>query len=293
MKSSGAIWTKINQYKPLNISIKMKTLTLVCNFVLLGLVGVGILTSGLPNESDLLIPVLLAIAGMFMNILLISGSSAGIDAILPEGNSILEAIKKRWSFYLFLKIFAIIINSIILAIVLTKSRSGSGYLLPYLLAFVVITLVLSIVRIAIGKWNRFKGLKRTFFLTGIILAILFVGTMTTFQILIGNGIKENISIAKKEYPGKAENALLAYLADSTRSQRDRTQIAVWTLGQIRSRKALPILNSLYKNDPEGKTCRHDSELCQYEIHKAIVSIESNWMGAKEKNVFGSWARLNK
>jgi hypothetical protein len=286
MKNSGTIWTKINQYKPLNISIKMKTLTLACNFVLLGLVGVGILTSGLPKESDSLIPVLLAIAGIFLNILLISGSSAGINAILPDRNSILEAIKKRWSFYLFLKIFAIILNSILLAIVLTESRSGSGYLLPYLLAFVVLTLVLSIVRIAIGTWNRFNGLKRTFFLTGIILALLFVGTMTTFQILIGNGIEENISIAKKEYPGKADDALLAYLADSTKSPQDRTEIAVWTLGQIRSRKALPVLKSLYKNDK-------GMNFSQYEIHKAIVNIESNWMGAREKNVFGSWARLNK
>ncbi len=271
----------------------MKTLTLVCNFVLLGFVGVGILTNGLPEESDSLILVLLMIAGLFMNIIMITGSKVGTGSLMPEQNSILESGQKRWSFYMFLKIFAIILNSIILVIISGEYRSGSGYLIPYLMAFVVLTLVLSIVRISISRWNRFNGLKRTVFLSGIILAFLFIGTMTTFQILIGNGIKKNISIAKNEYPGKAEDALLAYLADSTKSPRDRTQIAVWTLGQIRSGKALPVLKSLYKNDPEGMACRHDSELCQYEIHKAIVSIESNWMGAKEKNVFGSWARLNK
>jgi hypothetical protein len=36
-----------------------------------------------------------------------------------------------------------------------------------------------------------------------------------------------------------------------------------------------LLKDLYKDDPEGKTCygRHDVELCQYEIHKAIRAIE--------------------
>lgn len=268
----------------------MKTFTVVCNFVLLGLAGIGILTSGLPKETGSLILVLLGIAGIFMNILMITGSNVGAGSVIPEQSSILKA--KRWSFYMFLKIFVIIMNSIILVIITSEFRSGSGYLLPYLLAFVVLTLVLSIIRIAISRWNRFNGLKRTFFLTGVILAFLFVGTFTTFHILIGNEIKKNISIVKKEYPGKAEDALLAYLADSTKSPRDRTEIAVWTLGLIRSRKALPVLKSLYKNDPEGKTCRHDSELCQYGIHKAIVSIENGWSGAKEKNRFGSWSRLN-
>jgi hypothetical protein len=115
------------------------------------------------------------------------------------------------------------------------------------------------------------------------------------RIWIGNDIKENISIARKTYPGKAEDALIAYLADTTISPQDRTQVAIWTLGQIRSEKALPVLNSLYKNDPMGTTCkgRHNAVLCQYEIHKAIVSIENNWLGAKEKNWFGSWSKLNK
>jgi len=269
----------------------MKTLTLVCNFVLLGLVGVGILTNGSAEETGSLVTGL-AIVVIILNIIMVSGSNIRIEAVLSEENSISEGSKKKRSFYLFLKISAIILNTVLLAIVISEFRNGSGYLVPYFMAFVILTLMLSIARIAIGRWNRFSGLKRTIFYTGIVVIFLFTGTFTTFRILIGNGIKENISIAKKEYPGKAEDALLAYLADSTKSPQDRTKIAVWTLGQIRSGKALPVLNSLYKNDPEGMTCRHNSEICQYEIHKAIVSIESNWMGAKEKNVFGSWSRLN-
>jgi hypothetical protein len=107
------------------------------------------------------------------------------------------------------------------------------------------------------------------------------------QIWIGHGIKENISIAKQQYPGKAEDALIEYLSDTTNSPQDRSQVAIWTLGEIGSMKALPVLYKYYKNDPEGKLCkgRHDLMLCQRELHKAIVKLENN--------NFTLFARFNK
>jgi hypothetical protein len=56
---------------------------------------------------------------------------------------------------------------------------------------------------------------------------------------------------------------------------DRIHIATWTLGQIKSEKALPTLKELYRDDPIGETCygHHDTMLCQYEIYKAIQAIE--------------------
>ena len=97
------------------------------------------------------------------------------------------------------------------------------------------------------------------------------------MILINHGVKERISIAQEKYPGNAENALLAFLADTANSPRERTDVAIWTLGQIQSQKALPVLKELYNSDPDGKTCygRHDSVLCQYDLYKAIRAIESN------------------
>ena len=138
-------------------------------------------------------------------------------------------------------------------------------------------------------------MKRILVKIGIGLTVLFFCFILTMRIWIGHGIKERISIAKQQYSGTAEDALIAYLLDTTHSPHSRSDVAIWTLGQIRSKKALPVLNGLYKNDPQGKTCKghHDTVLCQYEIHKAIVSIEHNWLGAKEKNWFGSWTRLNR
>lgn len=138
-------------------------------------------------------------------------------------------------------------------------------------------------------------MKRVLFIIGISLTIIFLSLFLAMRIWCGHGVKERINIAKQQYSGTAEDALIAYLSDTTHTPHDRTDVAIWTLGQVRSKKGLPVLKGLYKNDPQGKTCKyhHDTVLCQYEIHKAIVSIESRWLGAKEKNLFGSWARLNK
>jgi hypothetical protein len=140
-----------------------------------------------------------------------------------------------------------------------------------------------------------KGMKRIIGFIGMGLLVLFVGLFFTMRIWIGHGIKESINIAKHQYSGTAEDALITYLKDTTHTPRDRSDVAIWTLGQIRSKKILPLLKGLYKDDPQGKTCKyhHDTVLCQYEIHKAIVSIEDKWLGAREKNWFGSWSRLNK
>ncbi len=120
-------------------------------------------------------------------------------------------------------------------------------------------------------------MKKLFSIVGSVLAVLLLGFIGIY-IWIDIDVKKNIRIAKEKYPGKAEDALIAYLFDTTNSTRDRSQIAVWTLGQIHSQKAIPVLNELYKNDPEGKTCkgRHDSVLCQYEIYKALNAAEANW-----------------
>ncbi len=113
---------------------------------------------------------------------------------------------------------------------------------------------------------------------GIILAVVFCCSILALHIWIGQSVKQNIEIAKQQYPGKAEDALIAFLLDDNNTFHDRTHIAVWTLGQIKSEKALDILNPLYTGDAKGKTCygKHGSMLCQYEIHKAIVQIKSKW-----------------
>jgi hypothetical protein len=270
----------------------MKTITLVMNLVMLAIIGMSILSGGLPNESGSLILLLLVTALIFMNITIISGSS--VRSVTSEEGSLI--INRKNYTYQFVKILSILFNLALIGYVIWFINSGTritGYGSYIYLVFLILYPGLSIIRIAVGKWNRFSGLRRTVLLTGIIFALLTGGTFIIIRSLIGKGIRENISIAKQEHPGKAEDALLAFLADSSKNARERTEIAIWTLGQIRSNKALPVLNEMY-NAPDGNYYKgiQNSEISRYEIHKAIVSIEHKWMGAKEKNWFGSWKKLN-
>ena len=108
-------------------------------------------------------------------------------------------------------------------------------------------------------------MKRVIIIIAASLAVVFIGGVAIIMLSISHGIKERIGIAQEKYQGNAEDALIAYLSDTTNSPQDRSDVAIWTLGQIQSRKALPILEAMYNSDPEGKTChgRHDSVLCQY------------------------------
>lgn len=99
--------------------------------------------------------------------------------------------------------------------------------------------------------------------------------LLAFHFLIGLSVKSNIQLAQEKYGGTAEEALIAFLQDESNSATDRSHIAVWTLAQIESDKALPVLYQYYKNDPQGNTCygKHHTALCQYEIYKAIKAID--------------------
>jgi hypothetical protein len=121
-------------------------------------------------------------------------------------------------------------------------------------------------------------MKRKFLFAGVITVILAITGFIAIYIWIDLDVRKNILIAREKYPGNAEDALIEYLLDTLNSHHDRTHIAIWTLGQIKSNKALPLLQGLYMNDPDGKTCygKHDTVLCQYEIYKAIKAVESNW-----------------
>ncbi len=121
-------------------------------------------------------------------------------------------------------------------------------------------------------------MKRKLFILSISLVVAIVFGFFAIYIWIDVDVKKNIKMAKEKYSGNAEDALIEYLLDTTNTYHNRTHVEIWTLGQINSKKALPILRDLYMNDPEGKTChgKHDSVLCQYGIYKAMNAAESNW-----------------
>ena len=126
-------------------------------------------------------------------------------------------------------------------------------------------------------------MKRILFIVSVLLAFACC-ILLALNIWIGKDVRKNIELAEMQYPGSAEDALIAFLLDTAQSPADKTHMAVWTLGRINSQKALPDLYRLYKDDPEGQTCKdhHDQQVCQYEIYKAIRSIEKKQLFSHQR-----------
>ena len=74
------------------------------------------------------------------------------------------------------------------------------------------------------------------------------------------------------------DALLAVLGAEHYSLKDKNK-AVWALGVLKEKEALPKLESLYT----GEDCQHDSAICQYELQKAILKIKGKFTGSWKLN----------
>ena len=81
---------------------------------------------------------------------------------------------------------------------------------------------------------------------------------------IRSSVKEISADAVREYPGDRTEALMTYVDSENHSLRQRNR-AVWALGQISDKRALPVLEKWYTGDP----CDHQNSLCQRELSKAI------------------------
>jgi len=127
-------------------------------------------------------------------------------------------------------------------------------------------------------------MKKFIIITGSVLAGVMLIGIAALYFWIRSDVAKNIELAQKKYPGNAEDALISFMMDESNSFNDRTHKAIWTLGMIKSQRALPFLKSLFKDDPEGKTCykNHSSMLCQYEIYKAISKIETGRLFTYER-----------
>jgi hypothetical protein len=89
-------------------------------------------------------------------------------------------------------------------------------------------------------------------------------------------LSRNLAEAHSKYSGNDEEVLLAYLQDETNSPSDRTRVAVWSLGEIKSRKALPVLKDMVNELLGEEHCKgaHQWRICQHEIRIAVHKIEA-------------------
>ena len=118
------------------------------------------------------------------------------------------------------------------------------------------------------KKRRLVGWKRILvygLLTCVVLGlIMFVAICFSIR----SAVKEMSAEAVKEFGGDRVQALIAYVASENYTLRKRNR-AVWALGQIGDKSALPVLETFYT----GGECDHNKLLCQRELSHAIYGCK--------------------
>lgn len=102
------------------------------------------------------------------------------------------------------------------------------------------------------------------FSCSVLVLMIFVIVCWTIR----SSVKEMCAEATKEYPGNRVEALIAFVSSENHSLKDRNR-AVWALGQIGDKRALPALESFYT----GADCDHEKNLCQHELRRAIYGCK--------------------
>ena len=97
--------------------------------------------------------------------------------------------------------------------------------------------------------------------------ILFISSTTWIEMAVEENCQEAISV----YGGECVPALLAEVSDEQASFHDRND-AIWSLGQLGDKRALPVLESLQNGD-ETQT-KYNTQLSQYELTKAVNLLKS-------------------
>ena len=85
---------------------------------------------------------------------------------------------------------------------------------------------------------------------------------------IGADVRAASEAAVREHGGDSVDALIQFVEDTDHGLGERNR-AVWALGQIGDKRALPLL----RKHCSGEPCDHESELCQRELAKALKLVE--------------------
>ena len=119
-----------------------------------------------------------------------------------------------------------------------------------------------------------KNLKRLIFLT---VVILFAGLFIIYgglRIWIWTDAKQFAKQATEYFHTDKTNALLLFIDSDDFTFKEKNK-AVWTIGVLKEKEALPKLEMMYT----GEACNHDSAICQYELYKAIHKINGDFLGS--------------
>lgn len=105
-------------------------------------------------------------------------------------------------------------------------------------------------------------------------AVFFLLTFFISSNSIGDEVKNHCEIAQKEYKGDCAEALMKLIEDDAIDYGEKNS-AIWALGQLGDKKALPFLEKYYTGDAKIKT-KWGEAISQYELHKAIKLLDGGF-----------------
>jgi hypothetical protein len=90
-------------------------------------------------------------------------------------------------------------------------------------------------------------------------------------LVIGRQVDAAVTRAQKAHPVDGVSALILVVESRDTPVPERNR-AIWALGQLGARAALPVLRSLSGRDE----CSHGTAVCQREVRKAIALCEGRF-----------------
>lgn len=115
----------------------------------------------------------------------------------------------------------------------------------------------------------------------LVICIISTGAMFFLLIffvsanIIGNHVNNHCHIAQDKYEGDCVEALMKLTEDETAGYGEKNS-AVWALGQMGNKRALPFLQKYYTGyDKKNKTKWHEA-LSQYELYKALKLLDGGF-----------------
>ena len=125
----------------------------------------------------------------------------------------------------------------------------------------------------LGSLKRFVESKRPL-LWGL-AAIVVIGASVLWLIMhwISSDVRATCYEARQEFEGACVEALIAYTKSDQHTLQERNN-AIWALGEIGDKRALPALEELLRTEkPCPSPCNVSACICQYSLEKAIRLCE--------------------
>lgn len=111
-------------------------------------------------------------------------------------------------------------------------------------------------------------MKKTFLVILLFVSVLGVGVVAISFCKIYSDVKMACQKAQQEYHQDRVSSLIEVVKSDKPSFRERNT-AIWALGQLADKRALPFLEELDKSLPPQTKCVYGQYLCKYEVQKAI------------------------